>query len=148
VGPSDTALATAQVAFARCMRGHGIDYPDPQRVEGGGSAFVNPDLDGVAPEALDAAFERCGSHLESSDRRPPAKERLEWLDALLAYARCMRSEGITNLPDPRAGELTPGAIPIRPEHKGDPLFERATRRCDRVVAETEERLIGSGAGAP
>ena len=48
------------LAFAECMRDHGIDFPDPQFEDGGGMTMA---LEGVDPEdpAFQRAQEACGS---------------------------------------------------------------------------------------
>ena len=105
-GPQEAALD-----FARCMREHGIDMPDPEvddtgriRVRigaGGPGGGARPD-----PRKLEAAQEACGGLMGGGDgdrQLDPAAR-----DAMVAFARCMREHGI-DMPDPTGdGLLLPG----------------------------------------
>lgn len=82
----------APFAFARCMREHGIDMPDPETVPGGG---FTQRLEGgnVDPEKMQAAEEACGDILEQAGgvrgELDPAQ-----LDKLVEFAQCMREHGV------------------------------------------------------
>ena len=61
-GPSDADLEKAKeqaLAFAKCMREHGIDFPDPQ-FEGGGMVLIGPG-DGLDPNdpQMQSAMKEC-----------------------------------------------------------------------------------------
>src|SRR3954470_23321140 len=91
----------AALKFARCMRAHGVDMPDPRPGEGGNITMGGP---GMAPEdknKMDAAQQACQKILESV--RPPelsAEQEQRFKDQALAFARCMREHGI-DMPDPQ-----------------------------------------------
>ena len=62
--PEQQAEMQAQaLAFAECMREHGIDMPDPQFDENGGVGIMigGPDAPRIDPETLQAAQEACGA---------------------------------------------------------------------------------------
>jgi hypothetical protein len=118
----------ADLAYAKCMREHGIfDFPDPQT--GGDTAIQaepGSDLDKRNPE-FKAANEACSSLLPP----PPSNEnqQQEFAD-MLAYAKCMREHGITDFPDPQPG----GGLDISASQGSDldpnnPRFQAANKAC-------------------
>ena len=102
----------ALLAFTECMREHGVDMPDPQLGEGGGVVFEVPaggdDGDVVGPDDEDfrEADEACRHLLEGAGIGPGTGGELpeEIQEAMLAFAECMREQGI-DMPDPGAGGL-------------------------------------------
>ncbi|HEV3494973.1 MAG TPA: hypothetical protein VHA34_01340, partial [Actinomycetes bacterium] len=97
----------AALDFARCMRQHGVDMPDPKvdaqgrvqiQIGPGGGRNRPPD-----PKKMQAAQQACGNLLGDGGEGPgqiDPKAR----DAMVAYARCMRQQGI-NMPDPTGDGL-------------------------------------------
>jgi hypothetical protein len=131
--------------FAKCMREHGVDMPDPKVEKDGGVSMVQRrrEGDGVTDAKMEAAQKACEKHLEAGGRpaRDPAREaRMQ--DALFAYARCMRSKGI-DMPDPQisGGKVTmrvggeKGASGSRPESAA---FKAADEACHHHLAEMEK----------
>jgi hypothetical protein len=122
----------AALKFARCMREHGVDMPDPQPGEGGGITLGGP---GMGPEdqpKMEAAQKACQKILESV--RPPEmseEQEQRFKDQALEFARCMREHGI-DMPDPQfqgGGRMTQ-----RMENGIDPNSQRfrdATEACGR-----------------
>jgi hypothetical protein len=93
---SEAASRKALLDFARCMRQHGVDMPDPQF--SGGRVTIkqnkgNPDTARTAEKAC-AKFRDAVKPPETSDA-----EKAEFKKAALANARCMRDHGI-DMPDP------------------------------------------------
>jgi hypothetical protein len=134
----------AALDFAKCMRGHGVDMPDPEVDDrggikvriGAGGAGKRPD-----PKKLEAAQKACGSLIGGGDgdRQIDPAER----DAMVDFARCMREHGI-DMPDPTGDGLT-----VRRDDKGrgpDPdseKFKAAEQACDHFLANLRQ---GGGAG--
>jgi len=61
--PEQQAEMQAQaLAFAECMREHGVDMPDPRFDENGGIGIMigGPDAPRIDPETMQAAQEACG----------------------------------------------------------------------------------------
>jgi hypothetical protein len=118
----------AELAYARCMREHGIsDFPDPQ--PGGGLAIqVEPgsDLDPDNPQ-YKAADDACKSLLPP----PPSKEDQEQEFAdMLAYAKCMREHGFPDFPDPKPGQGIDIDLGKHPElDPNNPQFQAANKAC-------------------
>ena len=96
VDPEDAALA-----FAQCVREHGVDMPDPQ-VGGNGEmsfSFRADGPDGLDREQLQEAQEACQELMPTGLGKPwdvPQEQR----DAMLDFAQCMREHGI-DMPDPQ-----------------------------------------------
>jgi hypothetical protein len=113
---------TGAVAWARCMREHGINIPDP--VPG---VDVAHDSHGSEP-GWDDAFQACQSLMPTGngDVWTPSEQELE---QLLSFAACMRAHGIQmSDPDPTTGDMTaPGSI--RAEQENDPLYQAAYAAC-------------------
>ena len=121
----------AQVKFAQCMREQGIDMPDP---EGGRIELRAGGPGGPSPQKVEAAQEKCQPILEEAGGPPELsdEDRAEFEQQALAFARCMRQQGI-DMPDPefegggrmrqRMGE---GGLRRGPE---DPRFREAEEKC-------------------
>jgi hypothetical protein len=115
----------AELAYAKCMRDHGIsDFPDPQ--PGGGLAIqAGPDLDQNNPQ-FKAADDACKSLLPTPSKQDQQKE----FEDMLAFAKCMREHGIVDFPDPKPGE----GIDISADQGSDldpnnPQFQAANKAC-------------------
>jgi hypothetical protein len=132
----------ADLAYAECMRDHGIsDFPDPQ--PDGGIAIqagAGSDLDPDNPQ-FKAADDACKSLLPT----PPSQQEQEqeWED-MLSFARCMREHGITDFPDPKPGE----GISISADQGSDldpnnPRFQAAKKACGGLIgADTNTQTNG------
>jgi hypothetical protein len=101
INPQDALLA-----YARCMREHGIDMPDPQFDETNGKFQVQIGASGGAKptdkEKIDAAQQACQHFMDGVAFGPGKGGQIdqETQDALLAFAQCMREHGI-DFPDPQ-----------------------------------------------
>jgi hypothetical protein len=82
--------------FAKCMRDHGVNVPDPQPDSDG---RMRIEVRGQAGDQskMDAAQEACKRFLPNGGQ--PKKLEGKELDEALARARCMREHGV-NVPDP------------------------------------------------
>lgn len=97
----------AMLAFSQCLRDQGIDIGDPT-IDADGNVQLAPVV--IAPEGetagpdegieeMDRAMSACGEHLEVIAGTPGDLDDTEFEDNFLAYAQCMRDEGI-DMPDP------------------------------------------------
>jgi hypothetical protein len=86
--------------FSQCMREHGIDMPDPQRVGTGGIKITGPKLALNSPK-MKSAQSACQKYMDKGggETVDPAK-RAQLQEAALNYARCMRQQGV-DMPDPQ-----------------------------------------------
>ena len=93
----------AMVDFARCMREHGVDVPDPQTSGDGEAGGVMIEVgDDIDPEEMEAANEACQPLMEDvvGNFEPPDPEELERMqEQMLEFAQCMREHGV-DFPDP------------------------------------------------
>jgi hypothetical protein len=141
--PSGTATGSANGAsgdrttdfeFARCMRSHGVtNFPDP--TPGGGIELptnLNPDS-----PAFRTARQACKQFLP--DKAGPPATPVADRAAALTLARCMRSHGVPQFPDPAFSPLRNAqrvlvmrgivfAMPASIDPKS-PAFQQAARDC-------------------
>jgi hypothetical protein len=90
---------TAQLEFAKCMRDHGIDMPDPETAPGGGfTQRIEVGKDDA--EKMQAAQEACDHFLDQAGG-PRGELDPAQLDKLVEFAQCMREHGV-DMPDPTA----------------------------------------------
>jgi len=148
----------APFAFAKCMREHGIDMPDPETQPGGG---FSQRIDGrnIDPEKMQAAQEACQDILTNAGNFRGELDP-EQLDKLVEFAQCMREHGI-DMPDPTTngkggimfrsngsasgGDDTPGKAfsdGIDPESEE---FQAAQEACGSILGTLRE---GGPAGGP
>jgi hypothetical protein len=111
--------------YAQCIRSHGVpDFPDPGTTGGPGlPSDVNPQS-----PAFKSAAAACAKLFPSlgGPRQIPESQKL----SLLAVARCMRTHGMPNFPDPTFPstggirlEFPPGITPQ------SPAFQQAATDC-------------------
>lgn len=118
----------ALLAYARCMREHGVDVPDPQ-VDGGGRATFRLVRPRGNEETFEQAQEACRDHLENArPRNLDPEQQAELREAMLAFAQCMREHGV-DIPDPQFGEGGRGAVRLRDIDPNDPKFREAEEAC-------------------
>ena len=126
----ETKMQDAALDYARCMREHGVDMPDP-KMDGGGIRMTSPK--GVAPSKMGAADKACRKYLEAV--KPPEmseEQQKEFREAALANARCMREHGIENFPDPQFDADGGASIKFGPGSgvdPDDPDFQAAQEDC-------------------
>jgi hypothetical protein len=124
----------AALDFARCMREHGVNMPDPE-VDDQGRIRVRVGAAGGGerpdPRKLEAAQKACGGLMGGGDgpgQLDPAQR-----DAMVAFARCMREHGI-DMPDPTGD----GLVLRRDGEQGpDPdseKFQQAEKACEHHLA--------------
>jgi hypothetical protein len=147
---SKTSPEDAMLAFARCMRDHGIDMPDPDTSGGGGMVKIGGD--GGDKAKADAEMQKfqdadkaCRDLLgDAGPQNMSPKQQQEAQDQALAFSRCMREHGV-NMPDPTfdgQGHVSmkiDGGSGLDPS---DPKFEAAQQACGSAFGP------GGGKGGP
>jgi hypothetical protein len=120
----------AALAFARCMRQHGIDMPDP-KFNGNGISqefTARRGSNGPASPTFKAAQQACNKYLPNGGQ--PTKPNPQEQQQMLAFARCMRQHGI-DVPDPGAN----GGIEVKGRpgtvNPDSPTFKAAERACQQ-----------------
>jgi hypothetical protein len=159
---ADSAASSASgkrqsmIAFATCMRAHGVpSFPDPgsngrgglqiqasQRAGSGASMTVNGVS--VSAPAFQSAMRTCHNYLPNGGA-PSAADVAKMKSEALAMARCMRSHGVPNFPDPQFHTGSNGGVAFRLGEAGgrdlssSPAFQAAQRACGSIFG---------GAGPP
>jgi hypothetical protein len=91
--------ATSQaIAYASCVRSHGVpNFPDPN-ASGGFDKAALAQL-AASNSQYQTATQACGHLLPSGGGPTAAEVRQEW-NGMASFARCMRSHGVPDWPDP------------------------------------------------
>jgi hypothetical protein len=96
-GTGDSSTTEQALAYASCMRSHGVpNYPDPLS----NGTFSGNALNalGVSQSTMQAALNACN---RLQPKSPLPHESLEeTLTKFLKFAACMRSHGVPGFPDP------------------------------------------------
>jgi hypothetical protein len=130
---SSPAPSSPAVAFSRCMRAHGVpDFPDP--AGRGGVPKVTPQQAGVSTSRFQLAHRACAPLLQPAQAQVP-----RIMTGLLNFARCMRSRGVPNWPDPST------------DRNGQPVFDISginpdSARVSNTAGECTHLLVQSAAG--
>jgi hypothetical protein len=110
--------------FAKCMREHGVDMPDPKPAGDGNGMSIAIQGDGADKGKIDTAQNAC-KHLmpNGGEMKPPSAEEL---DKMRKQAKCMREHGI-DMPDP--DPTGKGATRIGGPGDDPKKFEEAAKAC-------------------
>jgi hypothetical protein len=132
-GGAQAAREEASLEFAACLRAHGVEVEDPQP----GQNVKLPDRGPKTKKALAA----CQGKLGTSGQELSAEEDEELKEGALAFARCMRKEGI-DMGDPTF--LGPGKflLDIAGLDTSSPAFEAAQDACQAKMPELDIAGIG------
>jgi len=110
----------ALLEWVTCMRGEGVDVPDPT-VDADGNLTLRPGNQGgersgdqqAGPpdrDSLQAATTTCGNPPEGA-LGFNEEDRQSFQESALKLSQCMRDQGITDFPDPDFSNFGPGAGP-------------------------------------
>ena len=138
VDPEDAFLL-----FAECLRDEGLDVSDPGFSSGRGPGGILRGIDRQDPE-VQAALETCRPLIESARPELTDEEQAERQDAVLAFTKCLRSEGL-DVSDPDFSGGGRGGIfrgsNIDPQ---DPEVQAAIETCRDEVPDFGGRRGGGG----
>lgn len=138
---SSTAAESATskaLAYAGCMRSHGVpNFPDP----GSAGEFNKTALSRLAASnpQFQPAANTCAHLLPNSGGGPTAAEvRQEWT-GMASFARCMRSHGEPNWPDPTPYPPDPSQPTFRLPASIQPIPQTISkmRVCLRLVPNSQ-----------
>jgi hypothetical protein len=140
------------------MRAHGLsDFPDPNG-QGQISLSAQPGSD-LAPD--NPLFQSAQQACKSLEPAPTPAEQAQFHTAGLNYAKCMRTQGIKDFPDPPSASgpataqsnangsgsgMSINGVPVKPGSDLDPnnpLFQAADKSCRHFLA----GLPGGSGGA-
>jgi hypothetical protein len=119
-------LVQAQLAYARCMRAHGVpDFPDP---DSNGSGF-----DGVpaASSQMTAADHVCHHLLSAGAPHLSPAQQQHLLGQLVQYAQCMRAHGLPDFADPHPDNG--GYIMGGDTDRNSPQYIAANQACRHLL---------------
>jgi hypothetical protein len=148
---ADTPDDAEQLAFARCMREAGIDFPDPKPSSGGARPEAISIPRSISPKRFLRIEQDCRRSSGIRMKSPSAAEQARFRDDALKFARCMRAHGV-DLPDP---QMSPdgGGIVIHKKNSASgggsgpaadsPAFRRAEAACPSSLR--SRKLSGAGA---
>jgi hypothetical protein len=158
----DQALTTEEAAlgFTQCLRDQGIDAPDPTFAADGSFALNLREIfgggagGGAGPsDEVRTAMEACSEYVEAFRQGFDQVDRTELQDNLLAFAECMRSEGIDMADPDLSGGISaggPGGF-LGDLDLSDPTVSAALETCQTVFGGTGPggfRIGGGGPGGP
>ena len=149
---------TAAYAYSRCMRTHGVpNFPDPKVSSSAGhtavAIAVNPSETG-SPK-FKSAEKACSGILPAppSPAQQRAQEQAHKAN-LLAFARCLRANGIHDFPDPNTqGRLTLQTVTGAGVDIHSRAFLAAAKACVGVthgeitLPQIEQAVHGGGSGS-
>jgi hypothetical protein len=136
---SDSRTRPQALKFAECMRAHGVpSFPDP----GGGGSGIDLTGTGINPEspAFKSARQACARLAPGGAGGVRATES-QFL-AAIRFAKCMRTNGFPDFPDPTRVDSPPGPILIVGDglfFRVSPSFDPNTPEVNRTVAACERR---------
>jgi hypothetical protein len=99
----------AQLKFARCMRSHGVNMPDPTPGTGKGPSLQRvggPGKPDISPQVFRRADAACRKYIEAAAPKLSPAQLAEIRDHALEFAHCMRQHGV-DMADP---QVTNGGI--------------------------------------
>jgi hypothetical protein len=131
--PAATAPQTPQsqqqalLAFSRCMRSHGASgFPDPTQAADGSFGYGGLAQARKLIRDNKTAFDGCKSLLSQAGITG-AQNVTKFRDAMLTFAGCMRSHGVSTFPDPNASGRFGGQL--KNLDRSSPTYEHALNAC-------------------
>jgi hypothetical protein len=141
---SPTDPEEAVLEYVECLRGEGVDVPDPQINADGevGLRIGGPggdDQDPIDPEEFEAAREVCGDPPQLGGGNFSPEDQAALQDAALQFAQCMRDRGY-DVPDPefegQGGVIFRGRAGLDSD---DPEQRQAAEECQEQSFGTLQR---------
>ncbi len=137
-----TKVMSSALAYANCMRSHGVpDFPDPSGqgdfvIHGGPGSDLVP-----SSPAFQAAERVCGPFASAGAQVTATQANQEFQKSLKAAA-CMRANGVPNYPDPKLidGTIDHNFNPSLRINPSSPAFQRAAQKCGHG----QPGLVGPG----
>jgi hypothetical protein len=138
-GANPTAAYRSAFDYVNCMRSHGVaNMPDPAANGTLNVKFATGGKDG-APAASGinrnsaqyiSADKTCRPLLPNGGEPTPAQTQ-QALATALKFARCMRSHGVSNYPDPNPAN--PGVVRLFGIDRNSPQFQAGAKVCETLV---------------
>jgi hypothetical protein len=137
------------VAYSRCMRSNGVpDYPDPSSSGGTDKSKVTAARSEVGSSRFDTAVDACKHLLPPSPAGPTPAEVQQVMSGMANVARCIRSHGVPNWPDPSLDAGRPTFDIHSIDYKA-PRISAAIHECEHLMpGSTLPRMCSSLVGNP
>lgn len=136
--PSATSSGSAEaqaLAYAKCMRSHGVpDFPDPTVKNGSVGFDFSASTVNQNSAAYSSARQACQSLRGGGTANPGSANYA----AELKFSKCMRSHGVPDFPDPNKRGGFSGTSSMNPS---SPTFQNAQSLC------MKESGLGNGSGS-
>lgn len=130
---STSSTTPNRLAFAQCMRSHGVPtFPDP--TSSGGLQL--PSGMTTSSPAFQSAAKHCGS-LIGGETAPKAINSPQAQAAALRVAKCMRANGVPNFPD---GPITQSSG----IDENSPAFKSAFQKCNKHLSGSSQVPVTGG----
>lgn len=150
---STNANYQARLAYAKCMRSHGVNVPDPSPNGGAAAGAGGPGAGAGGFRALrnspnfQSASTACASYRAKAFGNITPAQRAQRQQQLVKFAECMRSHSI-DIPDPTTS--TGGGFgifrQISSSERNSPAFQTALNACSSTLPARPG--AGGGPGAP
>jgi hypothetical protein len=132
-----SAISQQALAYSACMRSHGVpNYPDPTSSNKLPSGLPKVSLQqlGVSRSQYHAAQGACAHLLPNGGQMTQAQSQRD-LRAMLRFARCMRSHGVPDWPDPTSGSAGWGfnLVHVHGFDPNSPQIDHKMDECDPVL---------------
>lgn len=135
--PSLSTLTSQALAYAKCMRSHGIPiFPDPtvqdSATNKGVGFSLGSGIDQHSPQFQSAA-KTCQK--QTGFGHITAAQFQAGMNAALKFSECMRSHGIQNFPDPveHGGNIQIGPGPDSGIDQNSAQFKAANKACQLLL---------------
>jgi hypothetical protein len=131
---SSASTQQKMVAYAQCMRTHGVpNFPDPTSSGGNSKEAAIRAFKEVSNSQAEAAQTAC-QHLQPNGGQPNKAELARHIGDLLAFARCIRARGVPRFPDPSSsGQVTHAMLANAGVDAHQPAVLRAADACVSVT---------------
>jgi hypothetical protein len=132
-----TSLAARRLAYAKCVRSHGIpSFPDPSA---NGSFEIPAQTVNSSPLRYEAANKACTHLLPNGGKLSPSA-MAHIATAALKFSACMRTHGVPGFPDPiilnesiGAGATATVGWKAGDYNRNSPQYQRANRICEPLM---------------
>jgi hypothetical protein len=132
-------MVTAAFKYSGCMRNHGVtNFPDPQVITNPGQQAIRQALPISVAQSpqFKAAQKACRGIMPMPNANPAqvAQQQRAREQDLLAFARCLRSHGVSDFPDPTSqGQLTLEMVDAAGVDLHSPALLSAAKACIGVT---------------
>lgn len=130
-GSENSSGREKAVKFAECMRDNGVaEFPDP---DASGELTIDAVVNGSSLDTSGAAWQSAIGACK--DLQPPGftgrKRTTQQQEDALAFAQCIRDNGVTDFPDPVAGAplVDTNHIPSAATDEGMTILNAAMQKC-------------------